>query len=103
MTKKREEKQAPYVDLVDDLLSTDGGRIPLPLLFVYGKEDTYKPTPEEQKEVIQQKMDAMDAKTKDQQCLVISELDECHHYAQHERPEALAKEILGYVQNNIAL
>ena len=93
-------EEAPYEDLVDELLSTPK---PLPLLFVYGKDDTYKPTPEEQKEVIQQKLDAMDAKTKEQQCLVIGELEKCHHYAQHERPEALAKEILGYVEKNITL
>ena len=91
-------KEEPYENLVDELLS-----IALPLLFVFGKDDTYKPIPDDQKEWIRLKLDAMDAKTREGQRVDIIELEECHHYAQHEQPEALAKQIFTFVEKNTTL
>ena len=105
-------KEAPYEDLVDELLSlpslksgdeNEGTRAPVPMLFVWGKQDTYKPLPDEQKESIRQKLDVMDANAREEQRVETAELEECHHYPQHEQPEALAKEILGFVQKSVTL
>jgi len=100
-------KEAPYEDLFDKLLSLtpsqNEGRTPVPMLFVFGKQDTYKPLPSEQRESISQKLAAMDATVRKQQRVEITELEECHHYAQHEQPEALAKEIRGFVQTHVVL
>ena len=91
-------KEPPYEDLLDGLLAVTPV---VPMLFVHGKDDDYKPLPEQQKESMQQKLDAMDAKSREQLRLDVTELEECKHYAQHEQPENLAKEILGFVQKNV--
>ena len=101
-------KEAPYEDLLDELLSipsNDEGRSPVPLLFVYGREDNIKPLPEEkQKELLQLKIDAIDKTTRDQQQVLETIIvEKSHHYVQHEQPEELAKEIVTFVQKNILL
>ena len=59
-------KEAPYEELVDKLLSppstaNKAAANPLPILFVWGKEDTYKPIPQLQIDSIRQKLDAINA------------------------------------------
>lgn len=93
-------KEAPYEDLVDGLLALKN---PVPLLFVFGEHDTYKPVPEEQKEKLDKKLGAMDEKAREQVQVETKHLKDCHHYAQHEQPEALAKEILDFVENKVTL
>jgi len=102
-------KEDPYDKLVDELLSLpqtsnrEVATTPISLLFVYGKDDSYKPIPDEQKEWIRQKLNAMDVKARDRQPVDIIELEECKHYAQHEQPQALAREILKFVEKNTTL
>eukprot|EP00536_Pseudo-nitzschia_multiseries_P003625 jgi/Psemu1/302059/fgenesh1_kg.56_\ len=100
-------KEAPYEELVDELLSppsTANNTGPCPILFVWGKQDTYQPLPAQQKESLKQKLDSLTASTQQREQIVeTKELDECHHYPQHEQPEALAKEILSFVQKNVKL
>ena len=106
-------KEAPYEELVDELLSLpssvtssnkdddhDHDHAPFPMLFVWGHQDTHEPLHGKQKESIRQKLDEMKLQEKIAVIETI-ELEECHHYPQHEQPEALAKEILGFVQNNV--
>jgi len=95
-------KEDPYENLVDELfLLPSSSNRTVPLLFVYGQEDTSKPRPDQQKKLIKQKMNSMDAKA--QQWIGITTLEECQHYVQHEQPEALAKEIISFVEKNMTL
>uniref|UniRef100_A0A7S4ATG7 AB hydrolase-1 domain-containing protein n=1 Tax=Pseudo-nitzschia australis TaxID=44445 RepID=A0A7S4ATG7_9STRA len=106
-------KEAPYEELVDKLLSppstaNKAAANPLPMLFVWGNEDTYKPLPQLQIDSIRQKLDAINASSSPQQqqqqrIVETKELEECHHYIQHDQPEALAKEIFLFVNKNVKL
>lgn len=93
--------ETPYEELVDEILSLPPGNAVVPMLFVFGDSEVEPPTPELQKESIRKKLDAMDAERREQQPLEIFDLESCHHYPQHEQPEALAKEILRFVERNV--
>ena len=94
-------KEDPYEDLVDEMLSPPSGSPVLPMLFVSGSEEGEKPTPEEQNESMRQKLDALDAELRERQRIETAKLEACHHYPQHEQPEALVKEILRFVEKNV--
>lgn len=98
-------KEAPYEELFDELLAQSTTTNSIPMLFVWGKDETYKPLPEKQQASIQRKLDAIDTESEqDQKYKVeVARLEDCHHYAQHEQPEALANEILGFLERNVAL
>lgn len=90
-------KEPPYEDLVDALLLSS----PLPILFVYGKDDAYKPLPSEQAASMKKKLEAMDQELLAKVLLDTVELEKCAHYAQHEQPEALAEAILNFVRKHV--
>lgn len=95
-------KEAPYEELVDQLLSETK---PIPMLFAWGAADlTHKPLPSQQIESIQTKLNDIHAEHPEKQPIVETKLVEnSSHYPQHEQPEALASGILSFVRKNVAL
>lgn len=101
-------KEAPYEDLINALMlgpetsssSSSSSFSPVPMLFVYGKDDTYKPLPVEQAASLQGKLDGMDPKLRNQQKIETVSLEDCAHYAQHEQPEALADAIREFLHKH---
>ena len=75
------------------------------MLFVHGADDVvYKPPPDQQREILHRKLEAMNnTSLREKQRIETAELEKCQHYAQHEQPEALAKEILEFVERNMLL
>lgn len=96
-------KEDPYEELLDQLLLSSptaaNDTISIPLLFLWGKHDDNYHPPKKQIDLIRKKLDTMDGLSqRQQQCIKTKILDECHHYPQHEQPEALAKELLSLVE-----